>query len=481
MNRQNNNRADLDFVFHPKSVAVIGATAGEILIYNAANLFLKALIDFGYPGKLYAVGRSGGEVGAMKVYPSVSDIPDDVDFVTVAIPNRFIPQLVEECGRKGVKIMHLFVSGFGEIEDKVGVQLQEEMLRIASKYNMRIIGPNCMGIYCPASRMTMAINFSEMSGDVGYLAQSGGQCILGIREANLRGIYFSKAISYGNAADVNECDLLEYFANDPETNIITAYIEGTNDGPRLVRVLKEAAVKKPVVIFKCAATEGGTHAAVSHTSAIAGSDVTWDSVLSQTNVIRVYSAKEMFDVVTVLKRCPEPKGLNTLLIGHGGGSCVQATDDCCRAGLKMPLLTEELRKALMEVYITDAGNIFKNPLDINPFMGLEKARAAFKAVADWKEPDIVLLQMSPEQDPFVPRAFEYKIQTNTFMELARMSSKPAVIVLNMNTLSCDDGLPEKSFKEMVEKGFAVFPTTDRAATALNRVYQYYQRRKNHSQ
>ncbi|MCX6007854.1 MAG: CoA-binding protein, partial [Chloroflexi bacterium] len=229
MNRQNNNRADLDFVFHPKSIAVIGATAGEIFIYNAANLFLKALIDFGYPGKLYAVGKSGGEVGGWKIYPSVLDIPDEVDFVTVAIPNRFIPQLVDECGRKGVKIMHLFVSGFGEIEDKVGMQLQEEMLRIASKYNIRIIGPNCMGVYCPASRLTMAINFSEISGDVGYLAQSGGQCILGIREANLRGIYFSKAVSYGNAADVNECDLLEYFANDPETNIITAYIEGTND------------------------------------------------------------------------------------------------------------------------------------------------------------------------------------------------------------------------------------------------------------
>lgn len=243
MNRQNFNRADLDFIFHPKSIAVIGTTAGKVLTFNAGNLFLKALIDFGYPGKLYAVGRSGGEVGGMKIYPSVSDIPDGVDFVTVAIPNLFIPQLVEECGQKGVKVMHLFVSGFGEIEGKIGTRLQEEMLRIAAKYKIRIIGPNCMGVYCPASRLTMAINFSEIPGDVGYLAQSGGQCILGIREATLRGIYFSKAVSYGNAADVNECDLLEYFANDPETNIITAYIEGTNDGPRLIRVLKETAAK----------------------------------------------------------------------------------------------------------------------------------------------------------------------------------------------------------------------------------------------
>jgi acyl-CoA synthetase (NDP forming) len=477
---KNDLQTQLDFAFYPKSVAVIGTTATTALLYNAGNLFFRTVLEFGFPGKLYAVGKSGGELLGHKIYPSVLDIPDELDYVIVAIPNRFLPQLAEECGQKGVKIMHLFVSGFGEIEDKSGLVLQDEMLRIAHKYNIRIIGPNCMGVYCPGARLTMAINFSETAGTVAYMAQSGGQCIMGVREANQRGIYFSKVISYGNAADINECDLIEYFTADPETDIITVYIEGTNDGPRLFRALKEAISKKPVVVFKCAATEGGTHAAVSHTSAIAGSNLTWDSLLRQSNVIRVYSAKEMFDVVTLLKRCPPPKGLSTLVVGHGGGSCVQASDDCCRSGLNMPLLTQEMRQGLMNVYLTDAGNIFKNPLDINPFFGLDKAREAFKVVADWERADAVVFVASPEQTPFVPREFEYKIQTNTLMELARMTTKPSVIVLNMNTVSQDDGWPEKSFKRLIDQGFAAFPTVERAAMALNRVYQYYQRRKKHN-
>lgn len=475
MRQHNNLQTEFAPIFKPKSIAVIGATSGQVLLYNAANLFIKTILDFGYDSKLYAVGKSGGEIMGVKIYPSVEDIAGEVDYVTVAIPNRFIPQLTEECGRKGVKFMHLFVSGFGEIADKVGNELQDEMLRIARKYNMRIIGPNCMGVYCPGSKLTMGMNFSSKSGDVGFLAQSGGQCIMGIREANQRGIYFSKAISYGNAADINECDLIEYMAGDDETKIITAYIEGTTDGPRLFRVLKEAAAKKPVIIFKCAATDGGTQAAASHTSAIAGSNLTWGSLMLQTNVIRVDSVKEMFDVVTVLKRCPEPKSLNTLVVGHGGGTCVQTSDDCCKAGLKMPVLPERLRKALMEVYITDAGNIFKNPLDINPFMGPEKAIKAFTAVADWDETDIIVFQISPEQDPLVPPEFRYKVETGTFMELAKRSAKPAVVIFNMNTVSTIDELPDKSFKQLIDSGLAVFPSTDRAALTLKRVYQYYQR------
>jgi acyl-CoA synthetase (NDP forming) len=360
----------------------------------------------------------------------------------------------------------------------VGLELQQQILHTARKYGIRIIGPNCMGIYCPGSGIAFGLEFSRTSGQVGYLAQSGGQCILGIKEANRRGIYFSKVVSYGNAADINECDLLEYFAQDAETNIITAYIEGTNHGPRLLRVLGDAAAKKPVIIFKCAATEGGAQAAVSHTSAIAGSGLTWEALLRQTGAIRVYSVMEMFDVVTVLQRCPEIKGLNTLVLGHGGGSCVQASDDCCRAGLTMPMLPVELRQALMKVYKTDAGNIFKNPLDINPYWGLDKAKEAFNAVAGWNGLDLILLHSTPEQDPFVPRRFQYQIHTDALIEWAKLSAKPVVLVMNANTAPGDDGLPEKSFNRALEAGFAVFPSVERAAKAVYRVYQYYQWKKN---
>jgi len=467
----------LDYIFHPGSTAVVGTIPDSVSRFKLGNQFIKILLDHGYKDPLYAVGSGEGEVCGLKIYQDINDIPGKVDYVITAIPNQFVPKLVEDCGRKGVKVMHLFVSGFGEVEGSAGLELQSEMLRNARKYGIRIIGPNCMGIYCPESNLAFGMGFSRVSGRVGYLAQSGGQCILGIKEANRRGINFSKVVSYGNASDINECDLIEYFTEDPGTDIITAYIEGTNHGPRLLKALKEAVARKPVIVFKCADTGGGTQAAVSHTSAIAGSSLTWDTLLRQAGAIRVYNVQEMFDVVTVLQRCPEITGLRTLVVGHGGGSCVQASDDCCRAGLSMPMLPPVLRQALMKVYRTDAGNIFKNPLDINPYWGMDKAKEALGAVAGWDGIDLILLHSTPEQDPFVPRDFQYKIHTETLIEWARISPKPVALAMTTNTVPGDDGLPEKSFNQMQEAGFAAFPSVGRASAALFHVYNYYRHRR----
>jgi acyl-CoA synthetase (NDP forming) len=478
---QHKNLVDeFKYVFYPRSIAVFGATSDQVFKINIANRFINTLLDFGYSGSMYPVGNSGGEVRGLKIYTAVNDIPDEVDFAIAVIPNKLVPQMMEDCGRKGVKIVHLFVSGFEEIEDKIGTALQSEILKIAAQYKIRLVGPNCMGVYCPASRMTFAIGYSPVVGKVGYLSQSGGQSIMGIKEANRRGIYFSKVVSYGNAADINECDLIEYFTDDPETDIITAYIEGTNHGPRLLRALKAANMKKPVVLFKCADTQGGSQAAVSHTSAIAGSSRTWDALIRQTGVIRVYNIKEMFDVVTVLQRCPEPQGLSTLLVGHGGGSCVQASDDCCRAGLKMPVLPIRYRQALKDIYKSEAGNIFKNPLDINPYWGLEKAKEAFAAVSDWDGADVIVLLSTPEQTPFMPREWEYEVTTQAIMEWAKLSTKPTVLAMNVHTMPGEDGLAEKCFNQIANAGFAVFPSARRAATALERVFRYNQWRKKHS-
>jgi acyl-CoA synthetase (NDP forming) len=471
----------LDYIFHPGSTAVVGTVPDSLSRFKLGNQFVRILLENGYKDPLYAVGSGEGEVCGLKIYQSILDIPSKVDYVITAIPNQFVPQLVEDCGRKGVKVMHFFTSGFGEIEDKIGLELQSQMLASARKYGIRIIGPNCMGIYCPESNLAFGMGFSKVSGRVGYLAQSGGQCIMGVKEANRRGIDFSKVVSYGNASDINECDLIEYFTEDPGTDIITAYIEGTNHGPRLLRALKEAVARKPVIVFKCADTGGGSQAAVSHTSAIAGSSLTWDALLRQTGAIRVFSVQEMFDVVTVLQRCPEISGLNTLVVGHGGGSCVQASDDCCRAGLAMPMLPPVLRQALMKVYRTDAGNIFKNPLDINPYWGMDKAREALSAVEGWQGIDLILLHSTPEQDPFVPRDFQYKVHTETLIEWARLTRKPVALAITTNTAPGDDGLPEKAFNQAQEAGLAVFPSVGRASTALLRAYNYYRRRRRANQ
>ncbi len=468
---------ELKYVFFPRSIAVFGATTDKVLKLNTANLFIRALLDFGYAGKLHPVGNSGGEINGLKILNSIKDIEGEVDFAIAAIPNKAVPQMMEECGKKGVKVVHLFVSGFGEIEDTMGHDLQAQVLKTAHKYRIRLVGPNCMGIYCPASRMTYGIGFSPIPGRVGYLSQSGGQSILGIKEANRRSIYFSKVVSYGNAADINECDLIEYLTEDPETDIIAAYIEGTSHGQRLLKALKAACLKKPVVLFKAADTQGGSQAAISHTSAIAGSSRTWDALIRQTGAIRVYNVKEMFDVVAILQRCPEPHGLRALLIGQGGGSCVQACDDCCRAGLSIPVLPLKYRQALKDIYKSEAGNIFKNPLDINPYSGMELAGQAFSAVANWDGYDAAILLTTPEQTPFMLREFEYQVTTDVTIEWARRSTKTTLLCLNVNTVAGEDGLAEKCFNRMVEAGYAVFPSAKRAAIALERVYRYYQWRK----
>lgn len=470
---------ELKYVFFPRSIAVFGATTENAFKINTANLFIQVLLDFGFEGKLYPVGNRDGEVRGLKILSSIKDIDGEIDFAIAAIPNKAVPEMMEECGKKGVKIVHLFVSGFGEIEDTIGHDLQSQILRLAHKYGIRLIGPNCMGIYCPASHMTYGIGFSPVAGKVGYLSQSGGQSILGIKEANRRGIYFSKVVSYGNAADINECDLIEYFTEDPDTEIITAYIEGTNHGQHLLRALKAACLRKPVVLFKAADTQGGSQAAVSHTSAIAGSSRTWETLIRQTGAIRVYNVKEMFDVVTILQRCPEPHGLKTLLIGQGGGSCVQACDDCCRAGLSVPVLPSKYRQMLKDIYKSEAGNIFKNPLDINPYWGVELAGQAFSAVVNWEGYDAAVLLTTPEQTPFMLRDFEYQVTTEASLEWARRSTKTTLICFNVNTVPGEDGLAEKCFNRLVEAGYAVFPSAKRAAIALERVYRYYQWRKKH--
>ncbi len=472
----NIDRPALDYIFHPRSTAVVGTVPDSLNKFKLGNQFVRMLLDYGYKAPLYAVGEVEGEVCGIRIYQSISAIPGPVDYVITAVQSKYVLQLMEECGRKGVKVMHFFTSGFSEIEDSSGRELQDRMVDIARRYGIRIIGPNCMGIYCPESGLAFGTHFSKKPGSVGYLAQSGGQCIIGIREANRRNIDFSKVVSYGNASDVNECDLLEYLTDDPSTRIITAYIEGTNQGPRLLNAFRRSAEAKPVIVFKCAHTDEGSKAAVSHTSAIAGSSLTWDALLRQTGAIRVYNVQEMFDVVTVLQRCPEITGLRTLVVGHGGGSCVQASDDSCRAGLTMPLLPQKFKQALWNIYKFEAGNIFKNPLDINPYWGVDKAKEALAAVGVWEGVDLILLHSTPEQDPFVPREFQFKLHTDALIGWGEVAPKPFVMAMNVNTAPGDDGLPEKSFQRLLDAGFAVFPSVARASTAVVRAYEYYRRR-----
>ena len=472
----------LDYLFHPRSIAIAGVS-DDSAKFSAGRMYMQSLIDMGFKGSTYAVNPSGGQAFDSTIYPSIKDIPDRVDYVISAIPARYTPDLMADCAAKGVRAIHFFTSGFGEIEDGEGKRLESEILKVARQSGIRIVGPNCMGLYCPGSGLSFAPDFPEqsgfpkLSGQVGLISQSGGNAVYCIKEASTRGVYFSKVISYGNACDLNETDFLEYLADDPETRIITAYIEGTRDGSRFVKTLKRAAEVKPVIVFKVGSTETGTRTAASHTSAIAGSRGTWESLLKQAGAIQVHSIEEMVDVSLAFLRVSLPRGRNTAIIGVGGGASVKAADDCSNAGLALPMLPAQVRRRLKDIYTTEAGRIFANPVDIAPFTGSDMLANAIRTIADCDQIDVLIIHLGFDTWALVDRKVLVGPYLESILDLKNVIGKPVAVVLHSHVTHEARQFAAQAQARLCEAGFAVYPSIGRAASAISELIQYHQWRK----
>jgi acyl-CoA synthetase (NDP forming) len=257
-------------LFHPTSVALAGITVDHPRHWT--RTFLDSLREFQFEGPLYLVNPKGGEISGIKVYQRFMDIPQNVDYVISTVPAKAAPGLIEECAQKCVKAIHFCTAGFSEMGEEEGVWLEPQLAELFRRTGIRIKGPNCMGIYCPGSRMSFDTDFPKESGPVGFISQSDGNTSSLIRRVMSRGVRFSKVVSYGNGCDLNESDFLEYLAADSETKIIGLYIEGVMDGGRFLQTLHKAAEEKAVVLLKGGITEGGARAAASHTGSLAGSE-----------------------------------------------------------------------------------------------------------------------------------------------------------------------------------------------------------------
>jgi acyl-CoA synthetase (NDP forming) len=354
----------LDYIFHPRSIAIVGISEDLPKLW-IRRIYFDSLVQSGFPGQIYLVNPRGGEMAGLPVYRTLTEVPGPVDHVVVSIPARYTPALLEECRAKGVKVVHVFTSGYAETGEPDRIELQNKIVEIARKGNIRIIGPNCLGLYYPKGKIALSPDFPMDAGSIGYLCQSGGNVDFTVRHATARGLRFSKVVSYGNASDINECDLLDYFAWDPETKVIAAYIEGISDGRRFADALKKAAAVKPVVVFKGGYTAGGLRAAASHTGSLAGTDEVWSGLLRQAGAIRVYSVEEMVDMLMALLRVTPPKGTGTCVLGNGGGASVMATDELEREGLRMAPMPAAIREQMKE-FIDLANSMLRNPVDVSP-------------------------------------------------------------------------------------------------------------------
>jgi acyl-CoA synthetase (NDP forming) len=471
--KDNYRKPTLDYIFNPRTIAIAGVSR-ESQGFSIANSFVTRFQKAGFEGNIYALNPSGGEVSGMKIYRNIKDIPGPVDYVVSAIPAKHTPQLISDCAVKGVKLVHLFSAGFSELGTKTGRQLELEIGAIAREGGIRLSGPNGMGLYCPSTGLSFDDGFVKESGYIGLLAQSGRNCTYVIRDAISRGVYFSKAISYGNGIDLNESDFIEYFSEDPETKVIAAYIEGIKDGQRFFKVLKEAARIKPVIIMKAGTTEAGARAAESHTAAIAGSDLIWAAALKQAGAIQVHTLEEMVDVLVLFRFMSKPRGKNISIIGFGGGAGIQATDSCVSAGINVPLATPELQERLKEVCGSEAGSAFGNPFDLWPAAGARGVEAAIELVAHWDKTDLLLVHMQFDLNP-ANRERLAKAYLSGLTKLSQEIGHKTIVVLDFIISIEAKKLALETQSALSEAGFSVFPSSSRAADALRWFIHYNQK------
>ncbi len=431
MNRMEKKAVPLAEVFSPRGIAVVGASPTEKSFRSRG--FVRPLIEAGFPA-IYPVNPKYTEVLGLPCYPNIRAIPGPVDHVVVNIPAESALALLDDCAAKGVKSVHFFTAGFSESGDAERAELEREMLSKASAGGFRIIGPNCIGIYVPKNRISNMIGNVLEPGPVAFISQSGGHAHNLPYFGGPRGLRFSKVVSYGNALDVDESELLEYLSQDVETEIIGAYIEGVKDGRRFLAALKAAAARKPVVIYKGGTTEAGQRAAHGHTASLTSSVAVFNALCKQMKTIQVDDMDELIDVLVALRFVnPVPRGTGVAVLGQGGGPSVLASDEMERAGLQLPRISPEVQAELKQ-FLPVAGAIFGNPVDATNLVSPETILATMQVLG--RIPDIHMLVYHLGFHPAsrwgsgrLPLDIFLKPAIDALLEAQQKTGKPVLLVL----------------------------------------------------
>ncbi len=357
-----------------------------------ASGVVRTLLDARFPA-IYPVNPKYDEVMGLKCYPNLQAIPDAVDHVIVGIPAEAALLLLDDCAAVGVRSVHFFTAGFSETGYQERAELEKAMLAKARSGGFRIIGPNCVGMSVPRIRLITLSGMPLESGPIAFISQSGGHAHDLPYSAAPRGLRFGKVVSYGNALDVDESELLEYLARDPETQIIGAYIEGVKDGRRFINALREATALKPVVIYKGGTTEAGKRAAHGHTASLTSSVAVFESLCRQMGAIRVDDIEELVDVLVALRFTrPLPKGTGVAIVGMGGGPSVMASDEVEKAGLHMPTFSSEVQAKLRQ-FLPLPGTIVCNPIDAGALLSPEGIVATLGLLGEVTDVDTVVYHL----------------------------------------------------------------------------------------
>ena len=465
------NNYPLDRIFRPSSIAIVGASASA-----QETGWVSRLLKFGYEGDIFPINPKVNKIHGLKAYPSVCDVPSPVEYAILNIPARFTPQVMRDCAAKGVKFVHCYAAGFSEIGTEAGKRLETEIANIAKEGGIRLLGPNCMGIYCPDSGMTFDEDFPKEKGHIAFVSQSGAEASRLVFLCQDINLYFSKVVSYGNATDLDATDFLEYLAHDTDTNIIALYIEGVNNGPRFLAAVRKCMEQKPLVILKAGLTENGAAAAISHTASITGSKAVWEAFFKQTGAIPAQTMDEVTDVIQGLAHIKKPQGRRVAIIGRGGGIGVVATDICERAGLAVPPFNIETRQRLLQI-IPEAGAGVRNPVE--PKIGMEGATEFYLKglpIVDMDtDTDIILIQMAIDVYGGHTAELMQNVTDSAYAlcATADVIKKPmaAVLFTGGHTDTIEAVIAARNI--LTKAGIAVYSSVEAAARALSKIYNYY--------
>jgi acyl-CoA synthetase (NDP forming) len=463
----------LDRAFNPRTVAVVGDK--QAFDY----LWLRAMKTF--EGKVYSVQIDPNEIPGIEElgvpnYPSLAEVPDEIDYVVCAVPRPISPRIVADCVAKGVGAVSLFTSGFAETETEEGIQVQKQITEIAQRDGLLLIGPNCMGIY--NRRLGVRNSADQPAGDpgnVGFISQSGTHCIGFSLTGHLRGIKCSKAVSFGNAVILDAPDYLEYLAQDTETEVIGMYIEGAKDGRRLFRVLRETARKKPVVVWKGGTTAAGARAIYSHTAALATAAATWDAAMRQAGVVQTDNLDETIDAINALVRCKPTTGRGMGLIAMTGGQSVVISDAFEREGLEVPLLADSSYQKLAS-FFNIIGGSYRNPLDAGGTIGMgfmpQNLKRLLNILDEDDNVDAVAMEVSAgflarrlRQNPAIVDAV-----ADTIAAHRDQSRKPFIVIAHPGHV---EDLMAEIRSKLLDRGIATFGSFQDGARALARAIDYW--------
>ena len=457
----------------PRTVAVVGAKGPDFS-------WLENNREF--QGPLYSVQVDEKEIAEIQKrgfenYHKLDEVPDDIDLVICAVPRPIVPYIVADSIKKGAAGMAIFSAGFAETGEEEAAQLQDRIVELANEAGMPIVGPNCMGVY----NRRQGVKFSDgveqgEGGNVSILGQSGTHTIGASTMAQRVGVKVSRGISFGNAVVVNEADYLEYLRDDPDTEVIGVYLEGVKDGRRFFEALRETTPRKPVVIWKGGQTAAGQRATRSHTASLATPEASWNALMAQTGAIPANSIDELVDVLQALVHTAAPRGRRLALMAMTGGQSVAISDAFGRQGLEVPELAEETYATIGEFFNVIGGS-FRNPFDMANTIGIAGDAANLGRIMDALAGDPNIDAMVFEFSAgFFARMWKDQPERldamlDTLDGFREQTGLPLVTVMHGGAID-EEVIPIRD--RVVERGFAVFPSFDRAALALSRVIRYHE-------